>query len=391
MTDEPGRPWRGWTLRTQLALAFVLVAIFSVAAVGLWAQHTTNRQFSRFLERIRQGEVPWITEQPPHVRELFYSTVRPTWTRKLFYASQRKFLRAFNESLWLGGATAAVLAVVVGVWLAHRLTKPIAELRQAAGRIAAGHLDQRVHAGPGELGELSQAFNTMAARLAAHERMRREFLAAVAHELRTPLAIIQANLESFLDGVADPTPERIAALHTQCVLLNRLITDLRDLSLAGTGQLELQRTPTDLAALCRASVEGLQPWIEERGVRVTLDVGGPSRAEVDPDRMRQVVQNLLHNAVRFTPPGGAVRVAVSPENGWVRIVVEDDGPGIPPEDLPHVFEPFYRADRSRSRASGGSGLGLAIVRQLVAAHGGDVRAENRPSGGARFVVELPAS
>ncbi len=379
-----------WTLRAQLSLAFVLVAVASVALVGLWAQYTIDRQFTRFLERVRRGEVAWITEQPPHVRELFYSSVRPSWTRKLFYASRRKFLRAFNTSLWLGGATAAAVAIVAGVWLAHRLTRPLVELRQAAGRIAAGELHQQVRPGPGEIGELARAFNAMAAQLEADARLRREFLAAVAHELRTPLSILQAHLESFLDGVTEPTPERVAALHTQCVLLNRLITDLRDLSLAEAGQLQLQRTPVDLRDLCASCVESLQPWLEERGVQVRLE-GAPSVvAEVDPDRMRQVIQNLLHNAVRFTPQGGTVRVrADRTSDGRVRIEVEDEGPGIPPEDLPYVFEPFYRADRSRSRQTGGSGLGLTVVRRLVGAHGGTVRAENRDPKGARFVVELP--
>jgi two-component system sensor histidine kinase BaeS len=382
---------RGWTLRAQLSLAFVLVAVASVALVGLWAQYTIDRQFTRFLERVRRGEVTWITEQPPHVRELFYTTVRPVWTRKLFYASRRKFLRAFNASLWLGGATAAAVAVLAGVWLAHRITRPLRELRDAAGRIASGDLRPHVRPGPGEIGELAQAFNAMAARLAANERLRREFLAAVAHELRTPLSVVQANLESFLDGVTEPTPERIAALHTQCALLNRLIRDLRDLSLAEAGQLTLQRTPTDLGALCASCVESLQPWAEERGVRVELEAPEGLMAEVDPDRIRQVVQNLLHNGIRFTPPGGAVRFRVSQISPRrVGIEVEDEGPGIPPEDLPFVFEPFYRADRSRSRETGGSGLGLAVVRRLVEAHGGEVRAENRVPRGSRFVVELPS-
>ncbi|MDR5709268.1 MAG: HAMP domain-containing sensor histidine kinase [Armatimonadota bacterium] len=390
MVDDGRARGRGWTLRAQLSLAFVLVAVASVALVGLWAQYILDRQFTRFLERVRRGEVTWITEQPPHIRELFYSTVQPSWTRRLFHASRRKFLRAFNASLWLGGTTAAAVAVLAGVWLAHRLTRPLLDLRQAVGRVAAGDLRQHVRPGPGEIGELAQAFNAMATRLEANERLRREFLAAVAHELRTPLSIVQANLESFLDGVAEPTPERIAALHTQCALLSRLISDLRDLSLAEAGQLHLQRTPTDLGALCASCVEGLQPWAEERGVRVELEALPGLVAEVDPDRMRQVVQNLLHNAVRFTPPGGVVRFRVSRAARGVRIELEDEGPGIPPEDLPYVFEPFYRADRSRSRETGGSGLGLAVVRRLVESHGGEVRAENRVPRGARFVVELPS-
>ncbi|MDR5682791.1 MAG: ATP-binding protein [Armatimonadota bacterium] len=375
-------------LRAQLTLAFAIIAIASVGLVAAWAQYTTAQQFGAYMERVRRGEVTWIAEQPPHVRELFLQGMRPA--TKLFRLSQRKFLKAFNQSLWLGGATAAGLAVAVALVVAGRLSRPLAELQRAARGIASGNLDQVVRPAGGEIGDVAEAFNAMAARLRANERMRQELLAAVAHELRTPLSIIQANLESFLDGVSEPTPERIAALHTQSALLSRLITDLRDLSLAEAGQLALRRAPTDVAALCRESVEVLQPWIEERGVAVEVSSQGDTVVDVDADRIRQVIQNLLHNAVRFTPSGGTVAVrATSRSDGDVEVVVDDGGPGIPHDELPRIFEPFHRADPSRSRASGGSGLGLAVVRHLVHAHGGTVRAHNRPEVGARFVLTLP--
>ncbi|MFN3286333.1 MAG: sensor histidine kinase, partial [bacterium] len=263
------------------------------------------------------------------------------------------------------------------------------ELRAAARAIAAGRLDQRVRAAGGAIGEVAEAFNAMAARLEADERLRREFLAAVAHELRTPLANVQAHLEAFLDGVAEPTPERIAALHTQTVLLSRLVSDLRDLTLAQAGALPLQHTRVDLGEVCREVVEALQPWFEERGVTAELHAEGTVQAWGDPQRVRQVVQNLVHNAVRFSPPGGRVRLWLAVRGAWAEVAVEDQGPGISPEDLERVFEPFYRADPSRSRQGGGSGLGLAVVKHLVLAHGGTVWAERRPEGGSRFVVRLP--
>src|SRR2546428_1666163 len=226
------------------------------------------------------------------------------------------------------------------------------------------------------------------------DRQRQELLAAVGQELQTPLYIIEGNLEAMLDGVREPTPDLIATLHTQSALLSQLITDLRDLSLADGRQLSLRRRPVDLTALCRESVEAMGLWIEERKVTVQVSGEGDTTAEVDPDRLRQVVQNLLHNAVRFTPAGGRVRITVRETargpNPWVSLEVEDEGPGIPAENLTRVFEPFYREDPSRSRASGGTGMGLAVVRLLVQVHGGDVRAENRPAGGSRLGVGLPA-
>src|SRR5438309_249693 len=218
---------------------------------------------------------------------------------------------------------------------------------------------------------------------AYHERI---LLAAVAHELQTPLSIIEGNLEAMLDGVREPTPDLIATLHTQSALLSQLVTDLRDLSLADARQLSLSRRPVDLVALCRESVDAMSLWIEEHKVTVEVRGEGDTTADVDPDRLRQVVQNLLHNAVRFTPAGGQVRITVKEiardRGRWVALEMEDEGPGIPPENLTRVFEPFYRADPSRSRASGGTGMGLAVVRLLVQVHGGDARAENRPGGGS---------
>ncbi len=385
------RPRRSQSLRVQLSLAFVAVAFLSVAVVAFWARQITTLEITEYHERIRRGDVPWISDQPVLVREGFVRSIK----LPLFAASQRLFLANFSRSLWLGGGTAGLLAVLAGLVLARRLSHPLQELHDAVTGVAAGNLQQEVGLrGGGELEDVASAFNSMAHRLRESERQRQELLAAVAHELRTPLSIIEGNLEAMLDGVREPTPDLIATLHTQSALLSQLITDLRDLSLAEARQLSLRRRPVDLAALCRESVEAMGLWIDERKVTVQVRSEGDTGAEVDPDRLRQVVQNLLHNAVRFTPAGGRVLVTVTEvpreQQRWVRVEMEDEGPGIPAEDLFRVFEPFYRADPSRSRSSGGTGMGLAVVRLLVQVHGGDVRAENRPSGGSRFIVEVPA-
>jgi len=385
------QPRRSVSLRVQLSLAFVVVALLSVVVVAFWARQVTALQIAAYHERIRLGEVPWISDQPLLVREGFVRAIKPP----LFVASQRLFLANFNRSLWFAGGTATLLAVIAGLLLARRLSHPLQELHDAVTGVAAGNLQQEVGLrGGGELEDVASAFNTMAHRLRESERQRQELLAAVAHELRTPLSIIEGNLEAMLDGVREPTPDLIATLHTQSALLSQLVTDLRDLSLADARQLSLSRRPVDLVALCRESVDAMSLWIEEHKVTVEVRGEGDTTADVDPDRLRQVVQNLLHNAVRFTSAWGQVRITVKEiardRGRWVALEVEDEGPGIPPENLTRVFEPFYRADPSRSRASGGTGMGLAVVRLLVQVHGGDVRAENRPGGGSRFVVQLPA-
>lgn len=373
---------RSTSLVVQLAIAFVAVALVSVAMVGFWAHRIADQQLVAYYERVR------ITDSPPDVREMWLRSAMPM----RFKLSQRRFLAGFNRSLWFGGGTAAVFGLLAGMVLAHRFSQPLRELQGAAVAIAARNLDQTVPLrGGGELEDVAAAFNMMTERLRESERQRQQLLAAIAHELRTPLAIIQGNLEAMLLQSAAPTPERISALHTQSALLNRLITDLLDLSLAEAGQLTLHRRSTDLAALCREAVEVMQPWIDERGINVDIQAVEPVAADTDPDRMRQVIHNLLHNAIRYTAEGGVVRTRVaSIDRSWVELIVEDDGPGIPPEDLASIFEPFYRADPSRSRTSGGSGLGLGVVKQLVIAHGGRVHAENRVEGGSRFIVVLPA-
>jgi len=385
-------PPRSQSLRVQLSLAFVAVAFLSVAVVAFWAREINAWEITEIHERIRRGDVPWLADQPVMVREGFFRAINPP----LFVLSQQLFQADFNRSLWLAGGTAGLLAVAVGLVLARRLSHPLQELHDAVTRVAGGDFQQEVGPrGVGELEDVASAFNSMAHRLRESERQRQELLAAIAHELRTPLAIIEGNLEAMLDGVRAPTPDLIATLHTQSALLSQLITDLRDLSLADARQLSLRRRSVDLAVLCQESVDAMKVWTDERKVSTSVRVEGETTAAVDPDRLRQVVQNLLHNAVRFTPPGGQVTVIVRgatvDQDRWVTVEVEDDGPGIPAEDLSRIFEPFYRVDPSRSRASGGTGMGLAVVKLLVEVHGGSVRAESRPAGGSRFIVQLPAS
>ncbi|HEY63980.1 MAG TPA: HAMP domain-containing protein [Caldilineae bacterium] len=315
-----------------------------------------------------------------------------------------QFLTELNRSILLAGVISGVVALVLGAILFFHLTAPIRQLQAAARAIAEGKLDHRVRVNSeDELGELAQTFNAMAESLAQAEAQRRHLMADIAHELRTPLSVIQGNLEAMLDGVLPLDAERIASLHEETLLLNRLVADLRLLSLAEAGQLKLERTETDLREVIERAVELMAPRAQEKAIQLEVQVAEDLPwLLIDADRIHQVIGNLISNALRYTPEGGRVHIQAFKgrppgERGQAVIVqVTDTGSGIAPEDLPHIFDRFYRADKFRSRSSGGSGLGLAIVKYLVEAHGGRVWAEspiftdaNGSTYGTRVSFSLP--
>jgi len=264
-------------------------------------------------------------------------------------------------------------------------------------------LSQRVpETGSAEIAALGQAFNHMAADLEKAEVLRRNMVADVAHELRTPLSVLQGNLRAILDGVYPLEQTEIAALYDETRLLSRLVDDLRDLAQAEAGRLHLDVRPTNLVEVIQTTVANLAVAAEAKGVRLTADwADEPCRERsaerlppvlADPDRLAQIMRNLLSNALRHTPEGGQITVRGTVEGPQaVRIVVADTGEGIPSGDLPHVFERFWRAERSRSRGRGGSGLGLAIARHLVQAHGGEMGVESEVGKGSRFWFTLPVA
>jgi two-component system OmpR family sensor kinase/two-component system sensor histidine kinase BaeS len=300
------------------------------------------------------------------------------------------FLHQVRASLAWAALLAAALSLVLGVAVSRLLTAPLGRLTQAAQAVAAGDLSQRVEVrSRDEIGELGSAFNGMTASLAEAETLRKNLMADVAHELRTPLTVVQGNLQAILDGVYPLEMAQVASLYDETRLLTRLVDDLHDLALADAGQLRLERAPVDLVALARAAVDHFAPAAEAAGVALELAAGEDvPKVEGDAGRLAQVLRNLLSNALHHTPRGGRVAVGVDRAEGWGWIRVSDTGSGIAPEDLPHVFDRFYRGDRSRSRA-GGAGLGLAIVRQIVAAHGGRIEVASPPGAGTTFTVTLP--
>jgi signal transduction histidine kinase len=276
--------------------------------------------------------------------------------------------------------------------LSRRILRPVEALTAAARGMEEGDLDQRAEVtGRDEIGDLARAFNAMAERRATAERLRRDLVSDVAHELRSPLTNLRCQIEALEDGLTQPAPETLGSLAEEVALLEKLIDDLQDLALAEAGQLELERGPVDLAGEVERVVKALSPRLDEGGLHVEVDLPQDlPLVNADARRLAQILRNLLGNAITHTPPGGTVRVRGRRVNREVEIAVEDTGPGISRKHLPFLFERFYRADASRSRATGGAGLGLAIVKQLAVAHGGRVWVESEEGRGSVFGFSLPS-
>lgn len=303
------------------------------------------------------------------------------------------FLRSVNLSILITSVAVGILALILGSLLFRQITSPLRALSQSAQAIAAGDLGQRVAIrSDDEIGQVARSFNRMAESLAESDLQRRNMMADIAHELRTPLTVVQGNLEALMDGVYDLTPENVAAIHKQTVVLTRLVADLRDLALAEAGQLRLEQKPVSLGDVISQVREGLEIQAREKDVTLKSEVDeNLPQVQADEQRITQVLFNLMSNALRHTPAGGTVAVSAELRDDRVLISVRDTGTGIPPEDLPHVFERFYRADRSRARSTGGSGLGLTIAKQIVEAHGGQIWAQSWLGAGSTFAFSLPLS
>jgi len=378
------------SLSIKLSLLFVGIALVSVGVIALWVDNSVQNEFRCYCQRSYEGQAP-----PDSV------CTDPTCDGRCgempFYyigEAEQAFLNAVRNSLWLAALVTVVIAVGLGFLFSRLITGPMRRLTLSARKIATGDFSQRVpKSTDDEVGEVSAAFNTMAEQLEKKEKGRRQLLADIAHELRNPLSIIQGNLEAWLDGVIAPAPKQIASVYDETVLLSRLITDLRDISLAEAGQLKLYRKVTDLSEFIPAEVAGVQSRCQEKQISISaeLPAGLPS-VFIDSDRIRQVLHNLIDNALRYTPAAGTIKIGANhTATDGVTVSVADSGRGIDAEDLPHVFDHFYKVDRSRHRGHGGAGIGLAMVKQLVELHGGKVWVESKRGKGSTFYFTLPAA
>ncbi len=298
---------------------------------------------------------------------------------------------SINRFIIWGGLLAIAIALLLTFVLSRRISRPVQALTLAAKRLGAGDFSHRVETRDrGEFAELAQTFNSMAADLERNERLRRSMVADAAHELRTPLTNIRGYLEAMSDGVVPSSPEALRSLNEEAALLSRIVDDLQELSLAEAGELTLTRQPEDIGQLVRSAVAAMQGQALSKGVALGVDL--PEllpEVNVDRHRINEVLHNLLSNAVTHTPGGGSVTVSARQTDHRLEVTVSDNGEGIPPDELPNIFERFYRVDKSRARATGGSGLGLTITRRLVEAHGGTVSAHSELGKGSRFTFTLP--
>jgi two-component system OmpR family sensor kinase/two-component system sensor histidine kinase BaeS len=306
---------------------------------------------------------------------------------------QQFMLGWLSRSLLVVAAVTGALGILFGVLASRNLTAPLSRLAEAAQAIGARDLSRRVEiGGSDEVREVAQAFNEMAAALEGAETLRRNLLADVAHELRTPLSVLQGNLRAILDDVYALDKAEVARLYDETRLLSRLVNDLHELAQAEAGHLALNRQPTQFAELVQSTATAFGAAADAKGVALNWHIPTDLPPVLaDPARLTQVLHNLLDNALRHTPAGGNIALRAGCDDGEVWLDVQDSGEGIAPQDLPRVFDRFYRADPARSRATGGSGLGLAIVRAIVEAHGGQVSVASQgvPGQGSTFTLRLP--
>jgi len=314
----------------------------------------------------------------------------------LFFTSAQEsdLFSRINRAALTAGLIGGGASLLLALLLAYHLLRPVRALTNAAGSLARGDLSQRVDiSGEDELAKLGEAFNHMAVSLEEAETSRRAMTADIAHELRTPLSVQRAHLEALQDNIYPLNINNLSPILEQNRLLTRLVEDLRTLALADSGQLKLEFVRIDFYDLVKRTLESFIPQAITRDIKIHLSKPGNEdtlpEIYIDPQRVEQILSNLLANALRYTPNDGLIELEIFQDSKYIHLNLHDNGPGIPSKALPMVFQRFYRADQSRSRDEGGSGLGLAIAHKLAQAHGGLLNAANHPQGGAIFTLQLP--
>lgn len=379
----------------------LILRVEDTAGTVVWdAQAHNNGMCMRILENMAQNMQSYqanfqggYEEQsfPAVVGGLTVGTITVGYYGPYYYSdTDLQFLQTLNNLLLVAGAIALLACVLLGTYLARRLSKPITDVISAAGKIAGGDYGERLAptGNTAELSALSHAVNSLADSLEQQEALRRRLTADVAHELRTPLTTLQSTVEAMLDGVWEPNEQHLSSCREEILRLTKLVDELGALARYESDTLTLNCESFDLAQLARQTAQNCESAAQKKTVSLTVS-GEETRVYADRDKIGQVLMNLLHNALKFTPAGGTISVETGMQSDMAILRVRDTGCGITPEDLPFIFERFYRADPSRARETGGSGIGLAIAQAIAKAHGGEVQAESSVGAGSTFTLVLP--
>jgi histidine kinase len=365
----------GW----KLFISYLIVILAGVVVLAIAAELAIPRSFNRHMSSME---------------EMMSGGMQMDLGADLFGS----FRAAVNESLLIAASAAFLVAILVSLFVSRRVVEPVRAMTRASQRVARGEYRERVTI-PGshdpeemdELAQLAVSFNQMADKLDNIETMRRQLIGNVAHELRTPLTTIQGSMEALIDGVVEPGPETFHQVYLEANRLQRLVGDLQQLSQVEAGEYSLERSEVGVTQLIEAAIMRMQHQFDEKGVQLSSEIAFPlPPVYADADRIGQVLLNLIGNALQYTSDGGNTRVAAKRLDSEIQFSVADTGIGISPEHLPHIFDRFYRVDKSRSRVGGGSGVGLTIAKHLVEAHGGRIWAESGGEGsGSIFRFTLP--
>jgi len=435
-------------LQFRVMIAFSLVILVTIGSVFFFFGQTTRSELNRFEERIErtlttrisfelsryyhlQGR--WEGIQPlveqwgslserriilvdtdgtvvadsqgdflgkPYNPDSPGTILKPPWqqgTLGTLYISEAEstslliLYNAMGRFLIWGACVAIAVALLLTFFLSKRISAPILELAATARKLGQGDLSQRVHIqDKSEVGELAQAFNSMASDLEKAEQLRRNMVADIAHELRTPLSNVRGYLEALQEGILKPDTSTIQSLQEEAALLSQLVDDLQELSLAESGKLELVCQAEDIVELINRVTAAMQTQATAKGISISVNL--PEElplVNIDSQRINQVLYNLIDNAVAHTTKGDAITITARQQDSWIEISISDTGEGIPSDDLPYIFERFYRVDKSRARTTGGTGLGLTIAKRLVEAHGGKIEVHSELGKGSRFSFTVP--
>ena len=360
--------WNGLSFR--LSAAFLAVSASGIALAAILAYRSGNTELNSFINSM--GGMGGMMGLP-------------------LAQARQNYLNGIASFLWIAGGAGVVLSLVLGWIFSRQIVQPLDNVAEAARKVAEGDLEQKIVTGSyGEIRDLEVSFNHMAATLRQDRDLRQNMIADIAHELRTPISVLQGNIEGLIDGILPDTRETLEVLHNETLELAHLVEDLRTLSLMETGQLKLDVQPIALGDLCARVIDSFMAVAGARNIEIAVDFPDDViTVTADPARTAQVLRNLIDNALKYSSAGSRITVKLSADENSAVVAVKDHGRGIAKDNLPFVFDRFYRVDRSRSRSTGGSGLGLAIARQIVESQGGRINAESQPGLGSTFSFSLP--